>query len=153
MRRAIIVDLDGTICDHDHRMCHADRPVWGPVEYADFYRHVELDKPIRPILELVHQLKHLGYHVLFMTGRPEEYRYETEKWLTNQGFGSYSHPIQLWMRPTNDFTCDTIIKKNFYLTKIKDNYEVKYILEDRNKVVKMWRELGLTCLQVQEGNF
>ena len=27
------------------------------------------------------------------------------------------------------------------------------VLDDRNQVVKMWRENGLTCLQVAEGDF
>jgi hypothetical protein len=26
-------------------------------------------------------------------------------------------------------------------------------LDDRNSVVKLWRDLGLTCLQVAEGDF
>ena len=28
-----------------------------------------------------------------------------------------------------------------------------HTLDDRDRVVKMWRKLGLTCLQVNEGNF
>ena len=33
-------------------------------------------------------------------------------------------------------------------------YDVAGVLDDRDQVVKMWRnELGLTCLQVAEGNF
>ena len=28
-----------------------------------------------------------------------------------------------------------------------------FAVEDRNSVVKMWRDLGLTCMQVAEGNF
>lgn len=31
--------------------------------------------------------------------------------------------------------------------------EILCVLDDRNKVVKMWRELGLTCLQMAEGDF
>jgi hypothetical protein len=31
--------------------------------------------------------------------------------------------------------------------------EIAFVLEDRNSMVKKWRELGLTCLQVAEGDF
>ena len=31
--------------------------------------------------------------------------------------------------------------------------EILFVLDDRSQVVKMWRELGLTCLQVADGNF
>ena len=33
------------------------------------------------------------------------------------------------------------------------NYNVKFVLDDRNRVVEMWRSLGLTCLQVADGDF
>jgi len=44
-------------------------------------------------------------------------------------------------------------KKFFYQTKIKDKYQIDFVLEDRNSVVKMWREIGLVCFQVAETNY
>lgn len=35
----------------------------------------------------------------------------------------------------------------------RDEYRVLVVLDDRKQVVDMWRSLGLTCLQVAEGNF
>ena len=36
---------------------------------------------------------------------------------------------------------------------IRPYYNIDYVLDDRNQVVEMWRSIGLTCLQVAEGNF
>lgn len=38
-------------------------------------------------------------------------------------------------------------------THIRDRYDVRVVLDDRDSVVKMWRSLGLTCLQVALGEF
>ena len=57
------------------------------------------------------------------------------------------------MRKDNDFRPDEEIKKEIYFNKIINNYNILFILDDRTKVVKMWRELKLTCLQVDDGDF
>ena len=57
------------------------------------------------------------------------------------------------MRKNGDFRKDFIIKKEIYEKFIKPKYEVLFVLEDRDQAVKMWREEGLTCLQVAPGNF
>jgi len=57
------------------------------------------------------------------------------------------------MRKDNDFRPDEEIKKEIYNNFIKDDYNIFFVLDDRTKVVNMWRSLGLTCLQVADGNF
>jgi len=34
-----------------------------------------------------------------------------------------------------------------------EHSEIAFILEDRSSMVKKWRELGYTCLQVADGDF
>ena len=48
---------------------------------------------------------------------------------------------------------DTIIKKDIYEQWIKPRFNVRFVLDDRDRVVKMWREQGLKVLQVAEGDF
>ncbi|MFN8577784.1 MAG: hypothetical protein U0354_13080 [Candidatus Sericytochromatia bacterium] len=60
--------------------------------------------------------------------------------------------LLLW-REIPDMRKDSIVKKKFLLTHIKDKYYIEFILDDRIQVVDMWRELGLTCLQVDYGDF
>ena len=64
-----------------------------------------------------------------------------------------NEPDELFMRPTGDTRKDSILKKEIYDNHIKGKYNVKYVLDDRDSVVEMWREQGLTCLQVAPGDF
>jgi hypothetical protein len=58
------------------------------------------------------------------------------------------------MRPhkTMSFIPDEVLKKDM-LDKHLDINNIFMVVDDRQKVVDMWRSLGLTCLQVAEGNF
>jgi soluble P-type ATPase len=56
------------------------------------------------------------------------------------------------MRKDGDNRNDTVVKREILEELIKTRYIVA-ALDDRNRVVKMWRESGIKCLQVQEGNF
>ena len=60
---------------------------------------------------------------------------------------------ELHMRKTGDSRKDCIVKKEIFDAEIKDKYYIEFILDDRDQVVKMWRSMGLTCLQVADGNF
>jgi hypothetical protein len=58
------------------------------------------------------------------------------------------------MRAEKDNRKDSIIKRELFDKHIRDKYHVDFVLDDRDQVVRMWRrELGLTCLQVNYGNF
>jgi hypothetical protein len=90
-------------------------------------------------------------YILLVTGRPEKYRRTTEKWLKERIH--LWHQYTLFMRPDNDNTPDEILKKKIYTEQIRPFYDVQLVLDDRTKVVKMWRSLGLECWQVAEGDF
>jgi hypothetical protein len=62
-------------------------------------------------------------------------------------------PYELFMRKTSDSRKDTIIKKEIFFDNINGLYNVRFVLDDRNSVVANWRSMGLTCLQVAEGDF
>ena len=74
---------------------------------------------------------------------------ETKQWLEDNSI-RYD---QLLMRGTGDNSPDIIVKKAIFDVYIKDNYNIEFVLDDRNQVVEMWRSLGLKCLQVQDGDF
>ena len=57
------------------------------------------------------------------------------------------------MRSTEDNRKDAVVKREIYDNWIKDKYNVLAVFDDRNQCVDMWRGLGLTCLQVDYGNF
>lgn len=92
------------------------------------------------------------FKIIFLSGRQDtkQCREDTEKWLKdNLGLSE----VTLIMRSEGDFRPDDVVKKELYQKYIKDIYNVVCVFDDRDKVVKMWRNLGLLCCQVYYGNF
>lgn len=92
------------------------------------------------------------FKIIFLSGRQDtkQCREDTEKWLKdNLGLSE----VTLIMRSEGDFRPDDVVKKELYQKYIKDRYNVVCVFDDRDKVVKMWRSLGLLCCQVYYGNF
>ena len=146
MKKAIICDLDGTLAlKHDGRS-------WYDASTCDLDN---INEPVQLVLNMA-QDYNLGspeFDIIFVSGRQEKDREPTQEFLEKYGFDG----CPLFMRTTDDFRNDTIIKKELYEENIKGNYEILFVLDDRNSekcpVVDMWRELGLACFQVADGNF
>ena len=139
---AIICDLDGTLA-----LKHEDR-TW--------YDASTCDKDIinMPILEVCSAFART-HHIIFCSGRENRFREQTLVFL-KKCFHDFveGHDFSLFMRETQDNRKDSIVKHEIYMTCIKDMYDVLFVLDDRTQVVQMWRNsIGLTCLQVADGNF
>ena len=136
--KCIISDLDGTLAllngrdPYDASTCENDL----------------LNAPIADILKTYNNLLG-GPEIIFLSGREDKYREPTQNFLSKHGFLSH----RLFMRPTDDFRKDSIIKKEILERDILPKYDVLFVLDDRDQVVDMWRDSGLTCLQVNYGNF
>lgn len=142
----VIVDIDGTIAKVGDRLKYLQQE---PKDWDSFYEHCDEDEPIEDIIQLVINLKLCGYKIAFCTGRRESVREKTVKWIKKHlGFEPWRY--MLFMRKDKDFRHDTIVKP--MMLDFPAN-EVRLILEDRTSMVKKWRELGYTCLQVNEGDF
>lgn len=131
-----IFDIDGTIAKMKDR---------SPFEW----HRVGEDDPIEHVIDtLIHLSKNYG--VVFMSGRDEVCRNETEVWITRHT--GIEKPT-LFMRPQNDQRKDSIIKQELFDKYIKDKYYVVGVFDDRDQVVKVWRDMGLICFQCNYGNF
>jgi FMN phosphatase YigB (HAD superfamily) len=140
---AVIFDLDGTLADCGWRRHFADRKNW-----AAFYDGISDDKPNKAVVEVLLGMKQLGHAILFVSGRPDRYLHSTVFW-------AYEHKIHydmLYMRKDGDSRDDSIVKLEL-LHKIQERFEVLFAVDDRDRVVKMWREQGITCFQCAEGDF
>jgi hypothetical protein len=136
----IIVDIDGTVADKGNRL-------------AFHWHKVGEDLPKIGIIKLVKILKSSGYEVIFVSGRDSICRNETLEWICKY-FEWKVNDFQLFMRKHNDQRKDSIIKREIFEEHITNKCFVEYVIDDRDQVVEMWRkELGLTCLQVDYGNF
>jgi predicted kinase len=138
--KAVIVDIDGTVADCRHRLHHVTH---GYRNYDEFYAELVNDPPIQDVVDLVNIIYATKTAVVMCSGRPEDYREATEKWLQDNGV---FYDI-LYMRPSGDFRPDYVIKKQLLDGIIEDGYEIILTIDDRQSVVDMWRENGLTCLQ------
>lgn len=149
----IVVDLDGTVADCTHRLKYINGSV---KDWNLFYKMCINDKPITPIIDLVKKyVKDSDIPILFLTGRSDVARKETEQWLAKY-FSEYklNEEYMLLMRKEGDYRPDYVVKPRLLDTFKKEyNVNVHFILEDRANVVKKWRELGYICLQVAEGEF
>lgn len=148
-RKAIIVDLDGTLCNTDHRQHFMEQK---PKDWNGFYEAMGEDKPNEWCFELIFAMREAGVHVIFVTGRPTTYREKTLEWLEEVVVIDGIEDI-LWMRPEGDFRKDCEVKKEIFYNCIDKYYDILFVVDDRQQVVDMWRNLGLTCLQCAPGAF
>jgi len=147
MKQAYIFDIDNTIADCTHRLCHIQKE---PKDWATFYDSIEDDAPIKDVVRVAESLQKAGYCILLVTGRPTNIMIDTVAWVK---WNTQLKIDGLFFRESGDHRPDTELKKEMYETQIKDNFEILGVFEDRDSVVKMWRSLGLTCFQVAEGNY
>jgi hypothetical protein len=97
-------------------------------------------------LEMFHKA---GYKIIFCSGREDDYRPQTVEFINKHVDVQY----ELFMRKSGDQRKDSIIKGEIYDGNISPSYNVYLVLDDRNQVVDFWRSRGLTCWQVNPGDF
>lgn len=131
-----VFDIDGTLAKMNGR---------SPYDYTK----VNTDVPNHNITMIARILTNIGIQLILVSGREDSCRIQTEIWLANNNI-QYS---KLFMRKTGDDRNDAIIKREIYENELKNNYNILAVFDDRNRVVDMWRSLGITCLQVDYGNF
>jgi hypothetical protein len=136
----VIVDIDGTIADVRHRLHHIHGN--GRKDWKAFFEAMDRDKPIPNMLDYVRQLSE-KHTILIVTGRPDNYRDRTERWLRK-----HKVPYEkLYMRRTGDHRPDYEAK-----TAVLEEVSPKRIvmaIDDRPPVCEMWEAHGIKCMHVQ----
>lgn len=136
MNKVILVDIDGTVAHRTNRT---------PYEY----NMVLHDRSDEHVVEVLRCMWLAGYKIIFISAREDWCFNDTYRWLT-----LHCPPfIKLFMRKSGDNRSDQIIKQEIYETEVKPNYDVFCVFDDRDRVVGMWRELGLKVFQPEYGDF
>ena len=170
----IVFDLDDTLANTDHRAHILDEEHESEeAKWNAFFAECHNDAPNIDVLNLFKMLHRAGETsyskspiIEIWTGRIETVRWDTVRWLAKYMPNIYHYqpmtdknkseddgrvisgpPIR--MRKADDFRKDTEIKGEW----IEKYGKPDLVFDDRNKMVKWWREQGVTCCQVKESNF
>ena len=171
----VIFDIDGTLADIEHRRHFVEGK---KKDFDAFNAAMVNDTPNEPIVDLMWMCENAAKQIIFCTGRMEQYREVTRNFLLDKcslalsyhsadGFSRYGVPYSresierhidtyLIMRPDERrHDPDHQIKQEMLdeILKTVDKKNIMYAVDDRQRVVDMWRSNGLTCLQVAEGYF
>lgn len=141
--KAVIFDLDGTLADNNHRN-------------AFEYWKLSNDKPIEFVVNLAKMYSANGYKIICVSGRNagqknnhREYFDLTDAWLSNNGIPADA----LFMREWDDRRKDDVTKEEIFWKYIADNYNVECAFDDRDRVIELWRRIGVNAAQTAFGEF
>ena len=168
MKKTIIYDLDGTLANIDTRRNMSLKPN-GKLDwdiFADPSSILNWDVPNAPVIKMAQMFHADGFNIVIFSGRNDRGFDATVQWLDNNHvpfnllvmrpdkFKDKSWPIADGNPATSDmrFMPDEILKKKMLDTFVDIN-DVFLVVDDRDKVVKMWRDLGLNTFQVAPGDF
>jgi len=137
-----IVDIDGTIALINNRS-----PYNGAKAHTD-----SENLAVTNLLRLFYNNSG-NNHIIYSTGRDEQYREATEAWLKSKGI-FYGGSSMLLMRPAGEKKPDAEVKKDNFMRHIYGKYNVELVLEDRARVTRMYRDdLRLPTLEPWYSNF
>ena len=168
MKNTVIFDLDGTLANIDVRREKSLKPN-GKLDWEIFAAPDSImnwDEPNWPVIKMAQLFNHDGFNIVIFSGRNDRSFVATKHWLElNQvphdllvmrpdKFKDNSWPIADGNPATDEmrFMPDEILKKKMLDTFV-DIDDVFLVVDDRDKVVKMWRDLGLNTFQVAPGDF
>jgi len=142
MKQAIIIDLDGTLADCNHRLHHLDARGW-----TEFYAGIPKDPVNQWCLEIIKRFTP-QIKIIFLTGRPSEEQIMTDTmtWL-DKHLPEMNDVVTILARKEKDHRPAPIIKKEIYEEHIKSEYEILFAIDDDPKVIQMWREQGIIALE------
>ena len=130
---AIICDIDGVVLE---------MPYWHDLE--DFYQNLDRCTPVDWAVKLVNGLHKQGIVILFVTARNQKCYYYTKYQLEQ----CFDFPIHLYMRGIMDLRDDPDMKRD-YVLELKEKYNILFCIDDNPRNCEMYRELGLTALEVK----
>lgn len=168
--KCIVVDLDGTLCNIEHRRHFVIPPKTSNVlgqldpldpteppksfkkDWGSFFKGIPDDKVNVWCLELVKRFAP-NYEIVFCSGRDENQKKATVEWIEkNTGLSEYKD-YTLFMRHRNDSRQDYLVKEILLDFEILPRFSPLFMVDDRKQVVDMWRRRGFVTLACDEGDF
>lgn len=139
----VLFDVDGTLSNVGHRVHHVED---GKAHWEDFFAGAINDPPNLWCVELLRAMRARGYEIHVVTARPAKLLFDTKEWLDRNVGGKF----ELHMVRDYDDQSDDFLAKGNWLRQFPGRARVLFVVDDRKKVVDMWRLEGLTCLQCSD---
>ena len=132
-RPLAIVDIDGVVADVRHRLRHLEgrRKDWDA-----FFAAAVDDPPHEEGLAIVDRLA-ADHEIVYLTGRPERCRADTERWLDDHGIGGH----RLFMRPEGSRRPAAQVKREV-LDRLAAVREVAVVVDDDPDVLAAMTAAG-----------
>ncbi len=139
MDRAVIWDLDGTLADVRASAHFVEVEKGRQRDWKSYFDAIEEDPPIAASIALLHALRKDGFRIIYLTGRPEYTRAQTERWLTANGLDEYD---LLLMRPDGERRAAGEFKIEV-VDELRTKYDILCAFEDRIDVAEHLRQGGI----------
>lgn len=158
---AVICDLDGTLCNIDHRLHFVRKPQGDKKDWKNFFYNMYDDVPNQWCADILKGLSE-EHKIVFCSGRPDNYKRDTVDWLKKYEFDKLNtemrgfntiYDFQLYMRPRGDQRDDSLVKEIILDFEILSRFTPYFMIDDRKRVFEMWRKRGFTCLACADGEF
>lgn len=146
-RPLFIFDLDGTLADIRHRRHFVEGE---NKDWRAFFAACVDDAPMLGVFQTFQKLDDAGAELWIWSGRSDEVHEQTMDWLNEHDLLC----TQIRMRKAGDHQPDEKLKAAWLEdVSADDRRRLVAIFEDRDRMVKLWRENGIPCFQVAPGDF
>lgn len=133
-----VFDLDGTLSDARHRLHHLEAR---PRDWEAFFAAASDDPPLPEGVRLALQWAE-EHELVYLTGRPESCRADTERWLAGHGLPAG----ELWMRGSKDFRPSRVTKLQL-LQQLAAEHRVAVAVDDDPQVCDAYTDAGFPVVR------
>lgn len=168
----VICDIDGTLADISHRLHFVKKTCYDCGNFHDgqncsaggvhdkkdwksFFSEMINDTVRTDIRDIVLDYKEKGYSIIFVSGRPDNYRDETKYWLSNVAFKNTKFVegedyATILMRRAGDRRPDNETKEDILKTHFELE-DIECVMDDRPRCIRVWKEAGLKVIDCGDG--
>lgn len=142
----VCFDIDGTLADIEHRRAYVRTK---PKNWKAFEAGIPNDTLNEFVATVLCDLYMQGHTIILASGRGEQSREDTVKWLDKHDLNCYE---KLYMRAKGDYRSDVIVKREI-LDQIIEDFDKKpdMVFDDRPGVVQMWRDEEIFVFDCYQG--
>ncbi len=154
-----IFDIDGVLANGAHRKYILTPLSFGKIQrgsienislFNAYVLAAEKDSIFEDEADLLRMTHNQGLDIILITARPEWSRLMTTHWLARH----WVPYTEMYMRESECQWSDVDVKIDIYNKHLRGNgRRIMFAVEDRIQCVKMWRKLGITCLQPRDGDY